>query len=290
MSATTPDSPSPERELALQALLDDPSPSVRSALLKEFTLLGEVGVLLLRRILDGGDLEQRQAAKYFLRELGAEDTRGAFLEFIRSYRYELETGSILLDRTVHPQVEANDICVFLDEVAKRVKQLMIRPSTVFEQCRVINRVLFHEYAFRGDREDFHHPHNSFLHKVIERRRGLPISLAIIYLLVAYRCGIELEPVGVPGRFMVGCYLEGEPFYIDVFEGGVFRDRSDLERMLEHFNVKPEPGYFMPLPVGEVLLRSCRNLVNQFTRVNQFDNARLFADFVHEFESAYQQQD
>lgn len=271
-------------------MLDDPSSSVRAGLLAELGRLGDAGVSFLRRIQESGEPGPAEAARFFLRELGAEDTRGAFVEFIRSYRYELETGSILLDRTMHPRIDASDVCVFLDEMALRVKQLLIHPSTAFEQCRVLNRVIFHEYGFRGDREDFHHPHNCFLHKVIERRRGMPIGLAIVYLLVAYRCGIELEPVGLPGRFMVGCFLGDEPFYIDVFEGGVFREQKDLERMLEHFNVKPEPGHFMPLPVGDVLLRCCRNLVNQFTRANQPDNARLFAAFVHEFESAYQQQD
>ncbi len=279
----------PAHAQALVALLDDPAPTVQAALLEEFARLGEAGAVLLRQLAEEGAPAQSEAARRHRRRLGAEDTQGAFLRFIRSTSYELETGSILLDRTLYPHVEPSQICTVLDEIARRVKQLLIKPATPAEQCRVLNRVLFHEYGFRGDQEDFYHPHNCFMHKVIERRRGLPISLAIIYLLVAYRCGIELEPVGLPGRFVVGCFTAGEPFYIDVFEGGAFRSRADLEVLLDNFELPPDDSYFLPLSVGDVILRCCRNLVNQFTRAHQAEKAKLFAHFVHEFESVYQGQ-
>lgn len=279
-----------ERMAALAKLLDDPSSRVQAALLNEFQQTIVSATNFLRKTANGEDQPLAEAARHYLYELGADDTTGAFIDFIRSYQYELETGSILLDRTLHPHVQPADICVFLDEVAVRVQQILVNPATPFEQCRVLNRVIFHEYGFSGDQEDFYHPHNCFLHKVIERRRGLPISLSIIYLLVAYRCGIQLEPIGMPGRFMVGCFTSGDPFYIDVFEGGAFRTREDLDLILEGFQLPPEDNFFMPLPVGDVLLRCCRNLVNQFTRAEQPDSIRLFTSFVHEFESVYQEQD
>lgn len=274
---------------AFTTLLDDPSDKVRLALERAFIAEPDASIAFLKTILKTGDNSQIQAARHFLRVLGAEDTQSAFVDFIRSFQYELETGSILLDRTVYPMVESSQICGFLDEVAMRVKQLLVKPASPFEQCRVLNRVIFHEYGFRGDQDDFYHPDNCFLHKVIERRRGLPISLAIIYLLVGYRCGIQLEPVGLPGRFMVGCFTSGEPFYIDVFEGGLFRTREDLEALLDSFELPPEQNFMLPLPVGDVLLRCCRNLVNQFTRAEQPERAELFADFVHEFEAVYHEQ-
>lgn len=280
---------SQQRQRAFATLLDDSSERVRLGLEHAFQDEPEASVTFLRSILEYGDAGQIEAARRFLRVLGAEDTCGAFREFIRSFHYELETGSILLDRTLYPEVEASEICTFLDELARRASQLLVQPCSPFEQCRVLNRVLFHEQGFRGDMEDFYDPDNCFLHKVIQRRRGLPISLAIIYLLVAYRCGIELEPIGLPGRFMVGCFTAGEPFYIDVFEGGLFRTREDLEVMLERFQLPPEQNFMLPLPVGDVLLRCCRNLVNQFTRAEQAEQAALFADFVHEFESVYHEQ-
>ena len=66
-------------------------------------------------------------------------------------------------------------------------------------CEVINRVLFHEYGFRGARENFENPENSFLHhRVLDRREGLPITLCAIYMLIARRIGFELDHIGTPG--------------------------------------------------------------------------------------------
>ncbi|MBC2593908.1 hypothetical protein H5P28_06500 [Ruficoccus amylovorans] len=275
----------PERKAALLALLDDPSKAVRTAVLEAYRELGETGVSWLREAVRA-DGDRADDARRVLHELREDDPKAAFIEFIHSYRYELETGALMLNRTWYPDLDLAECCLFLDAIADRCEQLFCEPSTDFEKCRVLNRVIFHEYGFSGDQEDFYHPDNSFLNRVLERRRGLPITLSIVYLLVAYRCGLPLEPVGFPGRFMVGCYTEGEPFFIDVFESGVFRTAEELEAMLESHRLESDPGILAPISVGEVLVRCCRNLVNQFTRARDPESARLYADFVHEFENAY----
>ncbi len=275
---------SPQRKEALFALMDDPSRMVRDALVDAFRALGPEGVIWLREAEHLDELASH--ARKILQEIQGDDPAAAFIDFIRSFQYELETGCLMLDRTWYPELDTGQCGLFLDEVADRVRELICEPATVFDKCRTLNRVLFHEYGFRGDNEDFYHPDNSFLSRVIERRRGLPISLSIIYLLVAYRCDIKLEPVGFPGRFMVGCYTEGDPFFIDVFEGGVFRTVEDLETMIHEYRMEFDPLTLTPATVGDVLMRCCRNLVNQFTRARDPESARLYADFVHEFENAY----
>ena len=72
-------------------------------------------------------------------------------------------------------------------------------------------MLFHEWGFRGNQENYTDPRNSLLDQVLATRKGIPISLCIIYLLVAERLGLELESVGIPGHFLVGCYQEGNVF-------------------------------------------------------------------------------
>jgi hypothetical protein len=87
--------------------------------------------------------------------------------------------------------------------------------------------LFHENGFRGNVEHYTDPLNSFLPLVLERHKGIPISLCLVYLLVAQRLGLDLEPVGIPGHFLVGCYHEDAPLFIDPFEQGAFRTTCDV---------------------------------------------------------------
>ncbi len=282
-----PDKPNSTLLAAIGRLLDDESPVVQSALVNKLRSMGNPGIDFLRGQVEVGNIAMAEAATRILRALGAQHPREAFVEFIRSFNYELESGSLLMARVANPKLDPMDCYTFLEEVAGRCRQLMLEPSSGWQKCKIINRVLFHEYGFAGDTASFYDPRNSFMHEVIRRRRGIPITLSIIYLLVAGRCGLQLEPIAMPGRFMVGCFEDGEPFYIDVYEGGLFLTMEDLEAQLDEQDIVPLAAYFTPAPVGEVLQRCCRNLVNQFEKASDDSMARLFEAFVHEFEAAYQ---
>ncbi len=278
------------KKLALERLLDDESEVVQAAIAAELQRYGEDGSAFLKDLAEGGNRILASHAKSLLQRLGNEDTVGNFRDFIQSFRYELETGCLMLDRTVYPRMDPSEVCLFLDSLAARCREIMVLPGTVIERCKVINRVLFHEYGFRGDVEQFYNPENSFLSRVIKRRRGIPITLSIIYILVGQRCNIQLEPISVPGRFMVGCFEGEEPFYIDPFERGCFRSADDVRRFIEA-NYSGDPNPLMrPAPVGEVLCRCCRNLVNQYASANDERMVRVFSDFVNAFDSTYRRRD
>jgi regulator of sirC expression with transglutaminase-like and TPR domain len=282
----TTSAPLPATAEALRRLLDDPTPQVREALLDELGRQGDAGLAFLRATADGPDPALAAHARRFLRDLGGEDTVQMFLDMIRSFTYELETGLLMIERTVFPALNAAEPHGFLDAAAARCRQLLLTPSTPRKKCLVLNQVLFHEYGFRGETEHYHDPRNSFLSRVIQRRRGIPLTLSAVYILVALRCGIELEPISLPGRFMVACFTGPEPFYIDAYEHGAFRSADELRAYFRQIEQPFEPAALMPAPIGEVLARCCRNLVNQYTAARDHAKSKLFAEFVHEFDLAY----
>lgn len=277
---------SKEREKALKTLLDDESPVVQEALLKAFRELGRDGCELLRHFSRTGNRITAEYAKRFLEQLEGPDAGAEFIRFIRSLHYELESGFILLNRLYAPQVEPIEILQQLDSIARRVGEISVNRHSALEQCKVLNRVLFHELGFRGNRDDFDDPLNSFLSAVLRRRKGIPISLSILYILVGRRCKLELEPICLPGRFMVGCFSQREPFFVDPFERGAFRPVDEIMDFLAQNGVDPDPVYLAPAPVGEVLCRCCRNLGRQYSLRNNPARARLFWGFVQEFEEVY----
>jgi regulator of sirC expression with transglutaminase-like and TPR domain len=275
-----------ERE-ALLSLLDDTSPTVRRGMLARFTTLGSVAAPFLQTVARGSNRVLARHAAWFLDELKFSDPIAEFRGFIRSQNYELESGALLLARTVAPRLEAGDCCGELDKIAARCRELIVEPSSPREKCRVLNRVLFHEWGFHGNVEHYTDPRNSFVDQVLERRTGIPISLSIVYLLVAARLGLELDPVGLPGHFIVGCFSDDLPFFIDPFDRGVFRDSEEIFDLLRANNITPKPTDLAPTPVREVLCRSCRNLVNHYTAAGEPLRAKLFAHFVEEFEATYE---
>jgi len=274
---------------AVLALLDDPSPAVRKALLAHFAAEGEPARLFLENLANNGGRLLATHAKSYLEELKFTDPVSDFREFIRSLNYELETGALLLTRTVFPDLDIGLSCQRLDDLAARCRELSAEPLSVREKCRIINRVLFHENGFRGNAEHYTDPLNSFLPIVLERRKGIPLSLSMVYLLVAQRLGIDLQPVALPGHFMVGCYLEDAPLFIDPFEQGVFRSPEEVFAFLKAGAHHPKVSDLAPTTVREVLCRCCRNLVNHYTTAGDADRARLFAGFVEEFEQTHERQ-
>jgi regulator of sirC expression with transglutaminase-like and TPR domain len=272
---------------AVRGLLDDPSPAVRQALLAHFATQGAPAREFLEAIVAEGNRHLSLHARSYLEELRFTDPVAEFRGFIRSLNYELETGQLLLARTVFPTLEVGPCCEQLDALAARTRELFAEPASTREKCRVLNRVLFHEQGFRGNIEHYTDPLNSFLPQVLTRRKGIPLSLSIVYLLVAQRLGLELEPVGLPGHFMVGCYQEDAPFFIDPFEKGVFRTPAEVFALLKAANQTPTVADLAPTPVREVLCRSCRNLVNHYAAAGDEARARLFTRFVEEFESTYE---
>jgi len=280
------DVPNPARHEALLSLLDDQSAIVRRALVAYFTEAGGEAASFLREVAHGPNRVLAGHAIWFLQELKFSDPVAEFRGFIRSLNYELETGALLLARTVTPRLDIGEFCAAVDAIAARCRELIVEPSSGRDKCRLINRVLFHEWGFRGNVEHYIDPLNSLLDQVMARRKGNPLSLCIVYLLVANRLDFDLEPVGPPGHFFVGCYTGAAPFYIDPFDQGFIRDADELLDLLRARRINPTAADLAPVPVREVLSRICRNLVNSYTAANDHARARLFAGFIEEFEAAY----
>lgn len=277
----------PAESDALATLLDDPSEVVRARLLEHFGAHPEAAQVFLRDIAEGRNRALSWHARWFLSELRFSDPVAEFRGFIQSLNYELETGALLLARTVMPALDVGACTEQLDRLAARCRELLAEPASARERCRVVNRVLYHEEGFRGNTEHYTDPLNSLLPEVLERKKGIPVSLGIVYLLVARRIGLELEPVGMPGHFLVGCFSGAEPFYVDAFEQGAFRSAAELVLTLRAQGIEPNLGDLAPSPVREVLARCCRNLASHYKAAGDEARSRLFESFVLEFDAAYE---
>jgi regulator of sirC expression with transglutaminase-like and TPR domain len=272
-------------DAALIRLLDDPSPAVRRALLAHFSARPGEALRLLSALAQNPKSPLAPIAQGYLDELELSDPAEDFRALIRARSYELETGALFLARVVEPDLKHARINDVLDRWAERCADLITEPSSAREKCRIINRVLFHEEQLRGNQESYMDPDNSFLHRVLERRTGIPISLSTLYLLVAQRVGLDLEPVALPGHFVVGCYLDDTPFFIDAFEGGMLRSAEDIVARLRRERVEVSLEDLVPATTAEVLCRMCRNLVVHFAHAGDRERSVLFAGFVAAFEQS-----
>ena len=94
-----------------------------------------------------------------------------------------------------------------------------------------NDYFFEQLGFRGETEDYHNPRNSFLNQVLETKRGIPISISVIYVEMAKSIGLDAYGVSFPGHFLVGCSINGRRKLIDVFNRGTLLTSAELRGML-----------------------------------------------------------
>jgi len=278
-----------KEKVALLSLLDDPSPAVRGELLKILNSMGSYGLEILNEAAKSSNRLLGWHAGVYLSKLRSVDLAQELRKFIRSGNYELETGWMMISRVAYPNLEIGSICNQLDSYASRCKELIIKPASSRDQCAVINRVLFHEAGFRGNSEQYTDPDNSFINAVLRSKKGLPITLSVLYLLIAERLGLEIAPINAPGHFVVGCFEETAPFYIDPFEHGKFLTAGHMLKRIESSNIAPNLSYLAPATIHETLSRICRNLVFHYTESGKGSMAALFSDMLEEFKEAYEKQ-
>lgn len=154
----------------------------------------------------------------------------------------------------------------LDTLGTELSRLADRTERTPEaQARACADVLGGVHGFTGDRERYDHPDNSMLDMVLERRRGLPILLSVVYVEVARRAGVPLVGVGLPGHFVVG-HLGGDaPVLIDPFAGG------------KPIQVDVASELVRPWPAHEISMRMLNNLLASFQRRGDLGAALRAAD-------------
>jgi regulator of sirC expression with transglutaminase-like and TPR domain len=126
----------------------------------------------------------------------------------------------------------------------------------------LGEVIARAYAYRGDNETYDDLQNADLARVVERRKGLPVALSILYLHIARAQGWEAEGLAFPGHFLIRVGIDGARHVIDPFHDGAVREASELRELLRKV-LGPEaeltPSHFDPVPDRDVLLRLENNV-------------------------------
>jgi len=159
----------------------------------------------------------------------------------------------------------------IDELAVEVNQRCGADADVFRSIASLNYVLFQQQGFKGNRDDYYDPKNSFLNDVIDRKRGLPITLSILYMEVGQRIGLAIEGVGFPGHFLVKTKSDGEEIVIDPFNAGDVKSSEELQAMLDQIyggRVGLDRDVLATLPKKQILKRMLGNLKAIYGRADE----------------------
>ena len=186
----------------------------------------------------------------------------------------LAEGALLIAAEEYPSLDAARYLGLLDILAQEVRPLVSAGSDPAARLGGLCEGLFKNLGFRGNTEEYGDPRNSFLNDVLDRRRGIPISLAVVTLEVGWRLRLPLYGVAMPGHFLVGCEAPGEPLFIDAFHGTILT-ASGCERLFRRMMQGGPPfreEYLAPTPARYILVRMLRNLKGIYLQREDMDRA------------------
>lgn len=172
---------------------------------------------------------------------------------------DLEAGLWCLARFRDPELATILYTRELERLSDAIRSRLDKDRTAYHVLKSFIQVVFDEEAFRGNEEDYYDPDNSFLHKVLERRRGIPISLSALCMLIGHRLEVPIAGVGLPGHFI--CRFGGgeKAVYFDPFNGGRVMTREGCAVLCQQMGFTFSEEYLTPYTNREILIRMVRNL-------------------------------
>jgi regulator of sirC expression with transglutaminase-like and TPR domain len=165
--------------------------------------------------------------------------------------------------------------------AARLRVRLAQDASPFARLRLLNHFFFGELGFTGAGDDYQSVCNSYLHRVIERRRGIPVTLSILYMELGKAAGLKLQGVSFPGHFLVRLRLNAGTVFIDVFGGGATLSTEDLrQRLRATLPGEADPPlapYLRTATDQEILARLLRNLKAIHWQARQWQAALAVVD-------------
>ena len=176
-------------------------------------------------------------------------------------------AAIAVAQDEEPSLDVQGVLSQIDMLAARLKQRIAADSSALQRLRYLNRYFFQELGFAGNVNDYYDPHNSYVHRVLATRRGIPITLALLFIEIAQQIGLQARPVSFPGHFLVKLKMPQGEVIIDHFSGHSLSREALDERLLPYRQRQGLTGEF-EAPLGlflqaangrDVIARLLRNL-------------------------------
>ena len=261
-----------EREFqALIRLLDDDDPGVESHVEQQLVGMGESVIPRLETAWESaGDEVVQQRIEDIIQLIQRNHT----LDELRAWKERggdsLLQGWYLISKFQFPELPYDTFKNAINRLTSKIWLETPRGANVPERLRVINRVLYRQENFRGNRRSPFDPKNYFINTLFELKKGAPISLSILYIIISQELEISLQGISVPGHFVLTYRDQNNEFYIDAFDKGGFFTRKELSRYLKEVNAQPSESYYEPISPQSIIQELLRTLITCYSRGKRSD--------------------
>jgi regulator of sirC expression with transglutaminase-like and TPR domain len=274
---------------ALITLIDDPDEGIYQEVRDRIVSLGERVVPALERAWELDDLGDlfRNRIEDILHTIHLKSTGRRLRAWKEGGCEDLLEGALIISHYRYPDLDEHKVKARLASIRQDIWLELNDHLTAFEKVRVFNHIFFQVHGFKGNKRNYHAPQNSYLNEVLDSRKGNPLSLAIIYQVIAEDLGLPLRGVNLPNHFVLAWLDEesiggadpgqqGEEnvlFYVNAFSQGDILGRNEIDEFLAKLKVEPRPSFYQPCTNLDIIRRQLNNLAHSYQRLGDGERAR-----------------
>ena len=185
-------------------------------------------------------------------------------------RIDLARACLQIAEDAYPGLDVDGYVGEIERFAKRLRARLALNAAAEERVVALNEFLFDDLGFGGNTKNYYDPRNSYLNEVVDRRTGIPITLAVLYMEVGRRIGLQFEGVSFPGHFLVRLRVRGGMLVLDPFSSGAPQSEDELRERLKRVIPRGATGgvpvsdlpldqFLEPASNRQILARVLRNL-------------------------------
>ena len=276
---------------ALISLLDDPDKDIFQQVREKLLSFGNLAIPALEHVWEQSfDATMQSKVENIIHDIQFNNTSNSLREWAQTPGQSLLEGLLLIAKYQYPDMDEQNVKKILQQIRQDVWIELNDRLTALEQVKILNHILFEVHQFSGNTKNYHAPQNSYINNVLETKKGNPLSLSLIYLIVAQDLNIPIFGVNLPEHFVL-CYRDvhqlmtvktkrdaemieqGILFYINPFSKGAVFGKKQLEIYLRKMNLEPKSEYFQPCTNVEMLKRLLRNLVYSYKKLGYADKQK-----------------
>lgn len=188
---------------------------------------------------------------------------------------DLARAALYIAQEEYPRLDTEEYLNALDTMAMEVDERLPSSRYPLRVIQGINQYLYDDLGFAGNQQDYYDPRNSFLNDVIERRVGIPITLALVYLEIAKRIDFPMEGVGLPGHFLIRPAISDMEIFVDAFNRGEVLFAQDCQDKLNQMfqqSVTLRPEFLATVSKRQFLARMLTNLKYIYLRKQEVEKS------------------
>jgi regulator of sirC expression with transglutaminase-like and TPR domain len=278
--------------LALIQLIDDPDDNVYEHVRDKLLSYGTTAIPYLENSWedDHFGLIFQGRVEHIIHEIQFEEVRNQLIAWYNSSNKDLVQGAVIIAKYQYPGLQEDLILEGIQQIRKDVWLELNNKQTAFEKIKIFNKIFFGTHNFHGDAKHYYSPMNSYINTVMESRKGNPLSLALIYSIVAQSLDIPVYGVNLPNHFILAYMDEnglaaflpekneyGVLFYINPFSKGSILDANAIKEFLDGHRLPYNREYFEPCSNSAILRRMLTNLIASFQQVGNLQKVNEISE-------------